>query len=78
MHVGVEASRLARETRGIGRYVRALLPELATADPSVRFTCFAKDRDDVAPLLAALDTMPFLSDSTTYSRSTRWAVCAPI
>jgi glycosyltransferase involved in cell wall biosynthesis len=61
MHVGVEASRLSREARGIGRYVRALLPELAAADPSVRFTCFAKDRDDVAALTAAIDTMHFLS-----------------
>lgn len=61
MHVGVEASRLARETRGIGRYVRALLPELASADPSIRFTCFAKDRGDVADLTAALDALHFLS-----------------
>jgi glycosyltransferase involved in cell wall biosynthesis len=61
MHVGVEASRLARETRGIGRYVRALLPELAVADPSIRFTCFAKDRGDVAELTAVLGALHFLS-----------------
>ena len=60
MHVGVEASRLARESRGIGRYVRALLPELAAADAALRVTCFAKDRDDAAALTAALAALPFL------------------
>ena len=61
MHVGVEASRLARESRGIGTYVRALLPELASADPSLRFTCFAKDGGETAALASTLAPLPFLS-----------------
>ncbi len=45
MLVAVEASRLEREKRGIGRYVRALLPRLLAARPGLRFLLFVKPRD---------------------------------
>jgi glycosyltransferase involved in cell wall biosynthesis len=61
MHIGVEASRLAREERGIGRYVRAVLPELARADAELRFTLFAKDAADRTALSTVLAAMVPLS-----------------
>ncbi len=64
LHIGIEASRLAREGRGIGTYVRALLPELAAADPQLRFTCFAKDRSELGALRDALAQLPFLDGRT--------------
>jgi glycosyltransferase involved in cell wall biosynthesis len=45
MVVAVEATRLAREIRGIGRYVRALLPRLVTQRPGLRLVLFVKRRD---------------------------------
>jgi len=54
--VAVEATRLAHEQRGIGRYVRALLPRLATLRPDVRLTLFAHPRD--AARLEALHGLP--------------------
>lgn len=45
LHVAVEATRLRREERGIGRYVRALLPRLLAQRPRLSLTLFAKSRD---------------------------------
>jgi len=42
MHVAVEASRLRREVRGIGRYVRALLPRLLEESPGLRLTLYPR------------------------------------
>ncbi len=48
--VAVEATRLSREVRGIGRYVRALLPRLVALRPGVRLALFAKNQRDVDAL----------------------------
>jgi glycosyltransferase involved in cell wall biosynthesis len=45
MVVAVEATRLTRELRGIGRYVRALLPRLVTHRPGLRLVLFVRRRD---------------------------------
>ena len=42
--VAVEASRLEAERRGIGRYVRALLPRLLEQRPELRLRLFVKPR----------------------------------
>ncbi len=44
-HIGIEATRLLRERRGIGRYVRNLLVQMPIARPSVRFTLYARAAD---------------------------------
>ncbi len=55
-HLAVEASRLLREVRGIGRYVRALLPRLVALRPELRLTLYVRWRD-VARIRDALRTM---------------------
>jgi alpha-1,3-rhamnosyl/mannosyltransferase len=45
MVVAVEATRLTREMRGIGRYVRALLPRLVTHRPGLRLVLHVRRRD---------------------------------
>lgn len=45
LHIAVEATRLAREVRGIGRYVRALLPRFLAQRPGTRITLHVKPRD---------------------------------
>jgi glycosyltransferase involved in cell wall biosynthesis len=45
MVLAVEATRLAREVRGIGRYVRALLPRLLAQRPELRIVLFVRRRD---------------------------------
>ena len=45
LHVAVEATRLLHERRGIGRYVRALLPRLIAQRPELRLTLFTAARD---------------------------------
>jgi glycosyltransferase involved in cell wall biosynthesis len=54
MIVAVEASRLTRELRGIGRYVRALLPRLVTHRPGLRLELFVRrsDLDAVSGMVA--------------------------
>jgi glycosyltransferase involved in cell wall biosynthesis len=56
--VAVEATRFLREVRGIGRYVRALLPRLAALRPELRLVLFVKRARDVEPVLAMLAQMP--------------------
>jgi glycosyltransferase involved in cell wall biosynthesis len=53
-HVGVEASRLLREKRGIGRYVRNLLLGLPRLRPALRFTLYVRRRRDIEPLRAQI------------------------
>ncbi len=36
VHVAVEATRFSRDRRGIGRYVRALVPRLCAARADLR------------------------------------------
>jgi glycosyltransferase involved in cell wall biosynthesis len=55
--VAVEATRLSREVRGIGRYVRALLPRLVALRPGLRLALFAKNQKDVDALRPQFATM---------------------
>jgi glycosyltransferase involved in cell wall biosynthesis len=50
MLIAIEATRLLREVRGIGRYVRALLPRLVASDPDMRLVLFVKRERDVTAL----------------------------
>jgi glycosyltransferase involved in cell wall biosynthesis len=73
MHLAIEASRLAREVRGIGRYVRALLPRLLAQRPGLRITLFIKrmhEADGIRQLFdpATLDRVDIRS-STSMARS---------
>ncbi len=45
LHVGIEATRLLRERRGIGRYVRNLLLHMPQQRPNLRFTLYARSAD---------------------------------
>ena len=54
MHLAIEAIKLLQERRGIGRYMRNLLPQLAMRDPQLRFTMYVRRESDVAPLRAQL------------------------
>lgn len=56
-HIGVDASRLVQEKRGMGRYVRNLLRELPLARDGVSFTLYAgngADNDALRALLVAI------------------------
>ena len=57
MLVAVEATRMLREVRGIGRYVRALLPRLVALRPGLRITLFVKTPRDVEALTTMLADM---------------------
>src|SRR5215203_1191336 len=57
LHIAVEATRLRREERGIGRYVRALLPRLLAQRRGLRLTLFAESRD-VEHLTTLVQTWP--------------------
>ena len=57
-HLAIEATRLVQEKRGIARYVRNVVRELAAQHPDLRFTFHTATADDDAPLrtlLRALD-----------------------
>lgn len=56
-HIGFEATRLLRERRGIGRYVRNMLRWIPTHRPNARFSLFVKRRTDEAPLREQLATI---------------------
>lgn len=58
--VAVEATRLLRDVRGIGRYVRALLPRLVALRPELRLAVFTKNGRDVEPLAVAVASDPAL------------------
>ncbi len=57
MHLAIEAVKLLHERRGIGRYMRNLLPQFAERDPSLRFSMYVRRDDDIAPLCAHLATL---------------------
>jgi glycosyltransferase involved in cell wall biosynthesis len=63
MHIGVEASKLVRDQRGIGRYARTLLQQFAGSDPDLRLTLFAKPRG-VSALRSLVQSMPVLVGRT--------------
>lgn len=52
--VAVEATHLSGDLRGIGRYVRALLPRILTLEPHLRLVLFT--RRDVRPLVAIVSS----------------------
>lgn len=62
MLVAVEATRLLREVRGIGRYVRALLPRLVALRPGLSLVLYVKNRRDVQALEPAIAALPALHD----------------
>jgi glycosyltransferase involved in cell wall biosynthesis len=53
--VAVEAKRLANEVRGIGRYVRALLPRLLAQRPDLRLQLFVRRVQDEPAIRAIFD-----------------------
>lgn len=65
-HIGVEATKLLRDRRGIGRYVRNLLVEMPRLRPSLRFTFFVRAKKDVNPMREQLagSSMELLARST--------------
>jgi glycosyltransferase involved in cell wall biosynthesis len=63
--VAVEATRLSREVRGIGRYVRALLPRLVALRPGLRLALFVKRQRDVEALTPVYAAIPALRDHVT-------------
>ena len=68
-HVGVEASRLLREKRGIGRYVRNLLLRLPRLRPELRFTLYVRRARDIEPLREQLAGLsPDLASRCTIAR----------
>jgi glycosyltransferase involved in cell wall biosynthesis len=58
--IAVEATRLLRDVRGIGRYVRAMLPRLVALRPELRLALFTKNRHDVEALTVAVASHPAL------------------
>ena len=54
MHVAIESIKLLQERRGIGRYMRNVLPQLALRDPQLRFTLYVRREGDIALLRAQL------------------------
>jgi len=66
VHIGVEATKLMQERRGIGRYVRNVLRQMPRVRDDVRFTLFVRSAQDIVPLqeqMALLD--PLLSQRCT-------------
>jgi len=58
MHLAVEAVALTRNLRGMGRYARSLLSEMPAVRPELRYTIFARNAADVAPLQEQLAALP--------------------
>jgi glycosyltransferase involved in cell wall biosynthesis len=65
MVVAVEATRLAREVRGIGRYVRAMLPRLLAQRPGLRLVLFVRRQREFAELSALFAESPLLRDNVS-------------
>lgn len=80
LHVAVEATRLAREVRGIGRYVRALLPRLVAQRPGLTLTLYVKRQRDIefltpsfsAPELAGRIRLGLVRDMTRCDADVFW------
>ena len=60
--LAVECSRLAHDVRGIGRYVRALLPRLASQREELRLIPFARRRGELDALRASVAVLGVPSD----------------
>lgn len=63
--VAVECSRLPHDVRGIGRYVRALLPRLLEQRPTLRLTPFARRRSQLPALLESLTAQGLAGERVT-------------
>ena len=57
MHLGVDASRLLSDRRGMGRSVRNILQWLPRHRPSLRITLYVKQARDIEPLRGYLATI---------------------
>jgi glycosyltransferase involved in cell wall biosynthesis len=66
--VAVEATRLAREVRGIGRYVRALMPRLIALRPGLRLELYVKRQRDIDTLAPGIAANPQLAGRVTLHR----------
>ena len=64
MKLAVECSRLAHDTRGIGRYVRALLPRLLALRAELRLIPFARRRSELDELRSTLQALGLPSTRT--------------
>ena len=62
MRVAVECSRLGRDARGIGRYVRALLPRLLASRAELRLLPFARRRSELDELRHTLGALGVPAD----------------
>lgn len=56
-HLAIESTRLLREQRGMGRYVRNLVREFALQRPSLRFTLYVRDHRETEAVRQLLETM---------------------
>ena len=65
-HIGIEATRLLRERRGIGRYVHNILRWIPRHRDDVRFTLFVSNASEDGAVRTLLDTIdPTLAARTT-------------
>ena len=76
MLIAVEATRLEREVRGIGRYVRAVLPRLLQQRSELQLVLFAKTARSVASLADWVSRDPKLRDRVSV-RHVRGMACTP-
>ena len=67
MRVAIQASHLAGEVRGIGRYVWALLPRLAKLRPEIRFSLHIRNPRDEARLEPRLDAIGALDGRVQFA-----------
>lgn len=65
MHLAVEAIALTRNMRGMGRYARSLLSAMPSHRADLRYTIFAKNAADVAPLSEQLGTLQHIMERAT-------------
>jgi glycosyltransferase involved in cell wall biosynthesis len=57
MRIAVECSRLGRDVRGIGRYVRALLPRMVASRTGLQLLPFARRRSELDELRSTLESL---------------------
>lgn len=65
MTIAVECSRLPGDARGIGRYVRAVLPRLLEQRPALRLVPFARRQSQLPALSATLGALGIVGERVT-------------
>jgi glycosyltransferase involved in cell wall biosynthesis len=65
MHLAIEAVALTRNLRGMGRYTRRLLTEMPVHRPQLRYSIFARNAADIAPLTEQLSALPRVMERAT-------------